>query len=81
MDCSCEGVCGGSLIVAANCEKEERDELKTVVEYIIKSVMWHAAVTLLRFPHGIQGLDLTDHFFVWREDIPRLDIRRFILFQ
>jgi hypothetical protein len=26
---------GGSLIVAANCEKEERDELKTVVEYII----------------------------------------------
>jgi hypothetical protein len=46
---------------------------------VLTSVM--SAVLNLIFPHNVQGFDLPNDLLVEREDIPRFDIRRFILLQ
>lgn len=67
----------GRLMVAANCEEEQTDELEAVVESGVEAVLFVALIGA----DAIEGFDLVDQVVVEEQDILRLDICAAILLE
>lgn len=65
------------LLIAANSEEEETDELKAVVEDGVYTIL----LVALCLPDLVQGLDLYHDLVVVLDNILALDIRRPIRFE